>query len=100
MHLQQRMESVSKLGVFPTDEKSSDFNSMAVMEYTIPTVDGKAVQQRNVVACTLKEDVYVDIHLSKAQFQSADEQELFDILSHVEITSASAPVRTSTAVSP
>lgn len=99
-HLQQRMESVEKLGVTPTDQKSSEFNSMMMMEYIIPTVDGKAVQQKNVVACAVKEDVYVDVHLSKAQFQPADEQELLDLLNHVEITSASAPVRTSAAVSP
>ena len=97
-HLQERLQSVAKLGVTPTDEKTSEFNSMAVVEYVIPTVDGKAVQQKNVVACAAKEDVYVDIHLSKAQFQAADEAALFDILNHVEITSASAPVKTAAAV--
>lgn len=98
-YLQSRMQSVAKLGVVPADEKTSEFNSMAVVEYMIPTVDGKAVQQKNVMACTMKEDVYVDVHLSKAQFQASDEEMLLDILNHVEVTSASAPVRTSAAVS-
>jgi hypothetical protein len=49
---------------------------MTILEYTIAEFKGVPVQQRNLFACLAKDDVYVDIHLSKMLFK-ASEEELF-----------------------
>ena len=53
---------------------------MTIVEYTIPEFNGVPVQQRNLFACLPKDDVYVDIHLSKVSFKSQDEKLFSDIL--------------------
>jgi hypothetical protein len=89
--LQQRLLAVSKLGIVATDVKSSQANSHALVEYVIPTMEGKSVQQKNIVACAARDGVYVDIHLSKSQFQQSDEALLLDVLNQIQISSAGAP---------
>ena len=54
-------------------------------------MEGKSIQQKNIVACAAKDGVYVDIHLSKSQFQQSDEALLMDVLNQVQISSAAAP---------
>jgi hypothetical protein len=51
-------------------------SGMTILEYTIAEFKGVPVQQRNLFACLAKDDVYVDIHLSKMLFK-ASEEELF-----------------------
>lgn len=53
---------------------------MTILEYTIPELQGLPVQQRNLFACMPKDDVYVDIHLSKVTFKPQDEKLFTDIL--------------------
>jgi tetratricopeptide (TPR) repeat protein len=50
---------------------------MEIVEFTIPEFQGAPVQQRNLFACLPKDDVYVDIHLSKVLFKPQQE-ELFN----------------------
>lgn len=50
---------------------------MTVLEFTIAEFNGAPVQQRNLFACMAKDDVYVDIHLSKVLFKASHE-ELFN----------------------
>jgi hypothetical protein len=50
---------------------------MEIVEFTIPEFLGAPVQQRNLFACLPKDDVYVDIHLSKVLFKP-QEEELFN----------------------
>lgn len=59
------------------DIATRDANGMAIVEFTIPEFSGAPVQQRNSFACVAKDDIYVDIHLSKIQFKRQDEA-LFD----------------------
>jgi hypothetical protein len=47
---------------------------MEIVEYTIPEFSGAPIQQRNLFACLPKDDVFVDIHLSKALFKADDER--------------------------
>jgi hypothetical protein len=51
---------------------------MTIVEYTIP--EFVPVQQRNLFACLPKDDVYVDIHLSKVSFKTQDEKLFSDVL--------------------
>jgi hypothetical protein len=92
-YLQQRVQSVSKLGFVAADVKSSEANSLAVVEYMIPAMEGKSVQQKNIVACAARDGVYVDIHLSKSQFQQGDEALLMDVLNQIQISGAAAPAQ-------
>lgn len=95
-YLQQRLHSVSKLGFVATNAKTSEINSMPVLEYLIPKDQDTAIQQKNIVACVARDDVYIDIHLSKAHFQPADEATLLDVLSHVRIAGESTAAAVST----
>jgi hypothetical protein len=81
--LRKRVDAMSQLGV--TDVKASQVNSMAVIEYLLPKPQGIPLQQKNFFVCTVRDDVYVDIHLSKAQFKSSDESLFTDILNRVQI---------------
>ena len=53
---------------------------MEILEYTIPEFAGAPVQQRDLFACIAKDDVYVDIHLSKALFKPEQEQLLNSVI--------------------
>jgi hypothetical protein len=53
---------------------------MTILEYTIPEFQGVPVQQRNLFACLPKDDVYVDIHLSKITFKPQEEKLFTDVL--------------------
>lgn len=81
--LRKRVGAMSQLGI--TDVKMSEVNSMAVIEYLLPKPEGIPLQQKNLFVCTVRDDVYVDIHLSKTQFKPSDESLFTDILDHVQI---------------
>lgn len=63
------------------DINQSELASMPILEYMIPEANKVPVRQKNIFGCLVKEDVYADIHLSKAAFQEADEPRLKAILS-------------------
>ena len=87
-YLKKRVESISQFEV--TDVKTSEIDSMSVIEYLIPKANGLPVQQKNLVACAAKDDIYVDIHLSKARFQPADESLFTDALGKIHFVDQSA----------
>ena len=58
-YLKKRVESISQFEV--TDVKTSEIDSMSVIEYLIPKANGLPVQQKNLVACAAKDHIYVDI---------------------------------------
>lgn len=53
---------------------------MVIVEYTIPEFDGVPVLQRNLFACISKDDVFVDIHLSKTFFKAGQEALFLSVL--------------------
>ncbi|MEI9813766.1 MAG: hypothetical protein WDO18_14470 [Acidobacteriota bacterium] len=58
---------------------------MLILEYTIEELQGQSINEKNVRACLPKDDVYIDIHLSKASFEPADQAKLDAILDSVRI---------------
>lgn len=52
---------------------------MQVLEFTLPEVDGQPTNQKNIFGCLIKDDVFVDIHISKV-FSRASDKPLFDAL--------------------
>jgi hypothetical protein len=66
-------------------------DGMEIVEYTIPEFSGAPIQQRNLFACLPKDDVYVDIHLSKALFKPDDEKRFAGILDSAQFIPKSSP---------
>jgi len=56
-----------------------DLNQMKVLEYLVPELEGRRVRQKNFFVCLPKEDVFVDIHFSKAGWQLGQEK-LFAVI--------------------
>nr|MDO8079446.1 hypothetical protein [Candidatus Freyarchaeota archaeon] len=49
-----------------------EFKKMAVLEYFIPKIEGLEVGQKNLNAFMVKDDIWIDIHISKTQFNEKD----------------------------
>lgn len=52
---------------------------MQILEFTLPEVDGQPTNQKNIFGCLIKDDIFVDLHISKVFARAAD-QPLFDAL--------------------
>src|SRR6476660_5162703 len=52
---------------------------MQILEFTLPELDGVPTSQKNIFGCLIKDDVFLDFHISKVFFKAAD-QPLFDAL--------------------
>ena len=70
--------------------RTRDINDVPVVEFLIPEAQGIPVQQGNLFACMVNADVYIDIHLSKVQFQAKDESLFETVLKNTHIVEASA----------
>jgi Tetratricopeptide repeat len=81
--LQKRMDSLAQLE--PQDVKTSEIQRLPTLEYLLPRVGGVPLRQKNMFACTAKDDVFIDIHLSKVQFHDSDESLFTDLLSRIHI---------------
>jgi tetratricopeptide (TPR) repeat protein len=68
--------------------RTPEFNEIPIVEYSIPLTQG--IQQGNLFACVVNEDVYIDIHLSKLQFQEKDEPLFESVLKNMHIVQAGA----------
>lgn len=66
-------------------------DGMAIAEYTIPQFRGVPVRQRNLFACLPKDDVYVDIHISKTSFEPAQEDLLNAVLNSAHFVPRTGP---------
>ncbi len=52
---------------------------MHILEFTLPELDGVPTNQKNLFGCLIKDDVFVDLHISKVFFKAAD-RPIFDAL--------------------
>ena len=87
-YLHQRIQSLR--GFTLSDVRYSTAANMATVEYLIPEASGVPVRQKSLVACTAKDDVFIDIHLSKAEFKPEDAPLFATLLDAVHIVSAPA----------
>lgn len=72
----------------PTKEDDVVFNetaNMALMEYTIKEYEGVAINQKHVNAYIVKDDFWIDIHLSKIEYTDSARKLLDDVLGSVAI---------------
>lgn len=85
----------SPLAADSRDMRLTTTSTLPTLEYTVPTVRGIPVAQRHVHLCYPKENVYLDLHLSKVQYTAADDALFRDFLQTVHIE----PVRPGAAAS-
>lgn len=88
-YLRSRAQSLTPLG--PKNIKYTEVAHMPVLEYFIPLMQGIPIKQESFVACTAKDDVYVDIHLSKVLFESSDASVFSEILNAVHFAEKASP---------
>lgn len=81
--LHKRVAGLSGLGL--SDVRYSTVGTLAVAEYLIAGSKEMPLQQKNLVACTAKDDVYVDIHFSKAQFRPGQEALFTSLLDKITL---------------
>lgn len=64
--------------------RSGDFD---VMQYTIPEFAGQKVNQKNLFACELYDNTYIDLHISKVKYLAADDPLFASVLNsmHVDV---------------
>jgi tetratricopeptide (TPR) repeat protein len=70
----------------PVDIKESQLGDMAISEYILMEPGGIPLHQKNVFGCLAKEDVYVDIHLSKVEYTPQDQPLFTSVLQAVHFT--------------
>jgi tetratricopeptide (TPR) repeat protein len=69
---------------------------LQILEFVLPAYDGVPKNQKNVFACLIKDDVFVDIHVSKMFFKEPDQplfDELLNSIHFVPRDASEAPVR-------
>lgn len=66
------------------DIKMWEFGEMAISEYLIKKVANKKINMKNVNAYLVKEDIWVDIHLSKIEFESTEDKLFKEVLKTVK----------------
>ncbi len=82
-YVRERVESFAGLGL--QDVKYSSTSTMAIAEYIVPDLAGYKLQQKHLLACAAREDIYIDIHLSKGQFKAEEEQLFTSLIEAVKI---------------
>jgi hypothetical protein len=60
-----------------------DLEQMKVLEYLVPEIEGRRIRQKNFFVCLPKEDVFVDIHLTKTGWQPGQEKLFAEILANL-----------------
>jgi tetratricopeptide (TPR) repeat protein len=67
------------------DIKMSERNQLALVEYMVKKYQSQQVNQKNYHAYLAKDDVWVDMHLSKVNFQPSEEKLFYSVLNTVRI---------------
>lgn len=71
-HLEQL--KASPLAAQGREIRLTTTSTLPTLEYTIPELRGIPLAQRHVHLCYPKENVYLDLHLSKVQYRPADDE--------------------------
>jgi len=72
-------------------------DGMETVEFSMAEVNGVPVNQKNILACLIKDDVFVDVHISKVFFKAADKPDFDALLQSIRFevkkpTTATIPV--------
>lgn len=69
------------------DVRYSRSGDADVMQYMVPEFGGQRVNQKSVFACQFYNDTYVDLHVSKVNYVTADEPLFANVLNSMHIDS-------------
>ncbi len=69
-----------------TDIRRAETEQMISVEYMVAEHNGVPTRQKNVLACMANGDAYIDIHLSKVQFEPRDQELFTSALKAVRVT--------------
>lgn len=58
---------------------------MAILEYSVPKYNNAIINQQNINAYMVQEDIWIDIHLSKVDYKAGEEKYFKDFLDKVRI---------------
>ena len=84
-HLKQTLANMAEHFEVNTDEATwSEVNSIPVTEFMIHSLKGLPIEQKNLLGCTEKDDVFVDIHISKQVYKEGEEHLLIDALNSLQ----------------
>ena len=75
------------------DIKLDTAGKLPTLEYILHKFEGVLVDQKNMYTCLAQQDVYADIHLSKAQYTTADAPFFQTILKSVRLQSGPSEVK-------
>jgi tetratricopeptide (TPR) repeat protein len=67
------------------DVRYSRSGEIDIMRYMVKEFRGQIVNQENVFACQFYDGAYIDLHVSKINYTSADEPLLLDVLNSLRI---------------
>lgn len=70
------------------DVNFSRAGDLDVMQYTVPEIMGQPVNQRSLFACEFYDNTYIDLHVSKVKYASADEPLFTAVVKSMRITRA------------
>jgi len=78
--LEEKAKSSATLSLSPLREIAyATSGDLQTLTFMLRQIDGMPKNQKNLFACLVKDDVFVDIHISKLYFRAVD-QPLFDSL--------------------
>jgi hypothetical protein len=69
------------------DVHFSRSGDLDVMEYMVPEFSSKPVNQKSIFACQFHDDTYVDLHVSKVNYVTADEPLFANVINSMHIAS-------------
>ena len=87
------LEHVARATIPATDQGPLRDNrrNLTLLEYVLPATGKAPAEQFHLLACTGKDDVYADIHLSQPLGKGSDPASLRTLLDSLTIVAASAP---------
>jgi len=70
------------------DVRFSRSGDIDVMRYMVPEIEGKPFKQESLFACQFYDNAYIDLHVSKVNYEAADEPLFDDVLKSMHIDKA------------
>ena len=67
------------------DVEFSHSGEFDLMQYVVPEFRGQRVNQKSIFACQFHDDTYIDLHVSKVNYATADEPLLISVVKSMHI---------------
>lgn len=83
-----RLESLAWM--HPSGETERRDGQIAIQEFMVKELNGAPIQQQNLFACFVKENVFVDVHISKTMFTAKDQPLFAAILGTIHFVDGNA----------